>query len=47
MKPSKNSRKRKITQTQNSLLNRRFVLIVVIDGAAGAALTARATVSGD
>jgi hypothetical protein len=44
MKSSKNSTKRKITQTQNSLLNRRLVLMAIIDGAGGAALIPRTAV---
>jgi len=47
MDASKNSTERKITQTQNSLLNRRSVPVAVIDGAGGAALIARTTVYGD
>jgi hypothetical protein len=44
MKSSKNSTKRKITQTQNSLLNRRLVFMAIIDGAGGAALIPRTAV---
>jgi hypothetical protein len=44
MKSSKSSTKRKIIQTQNSLLNRRSVVMAIIDGAGGAALIPRTTV---
>jgi hypothetical protein len=47
MKTSTNSKKRKITQTQTSPLNRRSVLVAIIGGADRAASIGCVTVKGD